>query len=656
MNKQWILALLLLLSMNVALSAQKSDDRVLFSVENKDVTVDEFSYIYSKTNGDKADFSKQSLEEYLDLYVKFKLKVQRAKDMGLDTVKVLQEELAGYRKQLSDSYLIDRAIGDRLIQEAYDHLTQDADISHILVALKTNASPADTLAAYEKIMAAQKRINKGEDFGAVAQDVSDDSYSKKKGGHIGYTTALFPSGLHRLEYAAYTSKLEQLVGPIRTKAGYHLLKVHDRRPARGEMEVSHILVRKNDTNPEQAEARIDSIYKALQAGANFEKLAQSASDDKRTAQNNGYLGFFGISRYERSFEDAAFALTANDTYTEPVQTSLGWHVIKRISKKDIQPFASEKPRLEGKVRQDARFEEAKKALLVRIRKDNNFKEKPTVLNTFIASLTDTFTTFRWKAPTPPSQDVLFTLDGGFEATLGEFTNYLSKATRHRVTYAREGNAETVARKLYDEFIDDQLLKYEEQMLEERYPEFKSLMREYEEGILLFEATKLEVWDKAAQDTTGLENFFKGVQGKYRWDERAVCSVYRIGLSHKEEADAIRAYAKEHTADEVKAKFNEEGNVKVLVESATYEQHKSVEAKDMTWKVGALTDVVENKRSRSLTFKKIEEILPTANKELAEARGYVIADYQDQLERQWVEELRNSYKVKINDKVFQSLVK
>lgn len=656
MTKQWILSLVLFSLTIAGLFAQSDKDRVLFTVEDDPVSVEEFTYIYSKTNGNNADFSEASLQEYLDLYVKFKLKVQRAKEMRLDTIVELQQELAGYRRQLADSYLIDRAIGDQLVQQAYEHLKQDVDISHILVALKTNASPADTLAAFQKIKGALDRINKGAAFADVAQEISDDNYSKTKGGRIGFTTALYPNGLHRLEYAAYTVPKNKVAGPIRTNAGYHLLLVHERRPARGEIEVSHIMVREKEGNTAAAKTKIDSIYQALQAGAAFDQLAKTSSEDSRTAGNGGYLGFFGISRYEKAFEDAAFALKADDTYTKPVKTSLGWHIIKRISRKEIQPFPAEKPRLEGKVRQDARFEAAKKALLERIRTENNFTENTTLLNTFITSLTDTFTTFRWKAPTPASSQTLFSLDGDYKVTLGEYADYMAKATRDRVAYAREGDKESVARRLYVSFIDDQLLKYEESQLEKRYPEFRSLMREYEEGILLFEATKLEVWDKAAQDTVGLEKFFTGVQGKYRWAPRAKTTVYRIGTNFRDEAEAIRTYAQNHTMAEVKAKFNTDEVTKLVAEEVTYEQFRNTELSAIGWKVGAMTELEENERSRNIKFLKIEEIIPEANKTLSEARGYVIADYQDQLEREWVADLRESYKVNINKAVFRSLIK
>ena len=656
MIKQWTM-LLMLISLTIgSLSAQEKDTRVLFTVEDDPVTVEEFTYIYSKTNGEQADFSEASLQEYLDLYVKFKLKVQRAKAMQLDTIKALQDELAGYRRQLADSYLIDRAIGDQLIQEAYDHTTQDADISHILVSLRKDPQPSDTLIAYQKAMDLYNRIQNGADFAAVAKDESGDRYSRDKGGRIGFTTALYPEGLHALEYAAFSQDIDVVSKPIRTQAGYHLLKVHERRPARGEIEVAHILVRTKDRSDAAAKVIIDSLYQELEKGANFEQLARTASEDTRTTKNSGYLGFFGISRYEKSFEDAAFALEADGTYSAPVKTSLGWHIVKRISRKEIQPFDTEKARLEGAVRQNPRFEEAKKALLVRIRTDNNFTENTTLLDSYIAILPDTFTTFRWKAPAQLSNETLFSLDGGYTVSLGTLQTYYAKATRDRVTEARNGNKEYVARKLYASFVDDQLLKYEESQLEQRYPEFRNLMREYEEGILLFEATKMEVWDKASQDSVGLEKFFQGVSGKYRWAPRARTTVYRVSTNYKPLADSIRIFAMNHTAEEVKARFNEDGQVKLVTEEVTYEKFRNTDLSEITWEVGAMTDIIENERSRSLKFFKIEEILPEGNKTLKEARGYVIADYQDQLERQWVDELRGSYKVNVDQKVFKSLVK
>lgn len=657
MISRLMILLLTLMSAVSGLWAQNAqDERVLFTVEGTPVTVGEFVYIYAKTNGDKANFSRASLEEYLDLYVRFKLKVQRAREMKLDTMPNLMEELAGYRRQLSDSYLIDRSIVDRLLEEGYAHLQQDVDISHILFALNQDPSAADTLAAYQRADAVLKRIQQGASFAAMAAEHSEDRYTKERSGRVGFITALFPNGLHRLENAAYSAPLNKVVGPIRTTAGYHLLMVNARRPARGEIEAAHILVRKEDRTPEAARALIDSIYAALQQGKPFDELARSVSEDSRTASTGGYIGFFGVSRYEPSFEDAAFGITADDQYSRPVETSAGWHIIKRISHKPIQPFSIEKARLDGIIRKDPRFEEAKVGMLARIRQQSNFQENAKLLNNYLTALPDSFVTFRWKAPQPPSTETLFTLGKDYKVSLGDFTEFLGESTRQRASLAREGTSQQAARILYDQFVNDQLLKYEEQQLEVKYPEFKALMREYEEGILLFEATKLEVWDRASQDSAGLERFFATVASKYSWLERGRITTYRIGITHKEQAPEILEFARTHTADEVKARYNTAEVVKVTTEEGLYEKGRNPITAKMLWKLGALSVLEENSRSKSMTFYKLEEILPPVPKTLNEARGYVIADYQDQLEREWVDGLRRKFKTQINQKIFDTLVR
>ncbi len=642
--------------LTLAAAAQSANDPVLFTVENTPVHVSEFTYIYSKTNGKNADFSKKSLDEYLDLYTKFKLKVQKAKDMQLDTVSQLKEELNGYRRQLADSYLIDKAVTEKLLLEAYERIKQDVDVSHVLVMLKPEAMPADTLAAFQRALDIKKRLDGGDPFEVVAREMSDDKSAARNGGNIGFITAVFPSGLYALENAAYTLPVGKISNPLRSNAGYHIIKVNARRPARGEVEVAHILVRKTENDRAIAKNRIDSIYQVLKTGGDFDKMAQSLSEDTPTAQRNGYIGFISINRYERTFEEAAFSVKKDGEYTMPFESSVGWHIIKRISKKDIQPYSTEKSRLDNAIRKDGRFEQAKTAMLDRIKRDSKFTEYPAVLNTFISTLADTFVTFKWKAPEVKSPELLFKMGKDFKVTLGDFTDYLGRAGANRVRQAKAGDVQKAAQALYQEFVNEQCMKYEETQLEAKYPDFKSLMREYEEGILLFEATKVLVWDKASEDSLGLAKFFETIKGKYRWEDRAVSSVYRISIENKDQVDAIRAYAQDHSADEVKAKFNTEEKILVNVESRTFEKGKSQELKSVEWKKGAMSPVDENARTKTIRFIKIEELLPPADKTLSEARGYVVADYQDTLERKWVDELKSAYKVKVNDKVLESLVK
>jgi peptidyl-prolyl cis-trans isomerase SurA len=265
-------------------------------------------------------------------------------------------------------------------------------------------------------------------------------------------------------------------------------------------------------------------------------------------------------------------------------------------------------------------------------------------------------TFRWKAPQPPSKETLFTLGKDYRVTLGDFTNYLGDQTRQRAGLARQGTPQDAARNLYQQFINDQLLKYEEIQLEVKYPEFKALMREYEEGILLFEATRQEVWDRASQDSVGLERFFATATGKYSWLERGRITTYRVGMSYKDQVASIQEFARTHTAEEVKAKFNTAEGVVVTSEEGLYEKGRNPITAKMLWKVGGMSLAEDNTRSRSVVFYKIEEIVPPGPKTLNEARGYVIADYQDQLERDWVEGLRRKFKVQINQKIFDSLVR
>lgn len=642
--------------LTLSAAAQSANDPVLFTVENTPVHVSEFTYIYSKTNGKNADFSKKSLDEYLDLYTKFKLKVQKARDMRLDTVSQLKEELNGYRRQLADSYLIDKAVTEKLLLEAYERIKQDVDISHVLVLLKPEATPADTLAAYQKALDIKKRIEGGDAFEVVAREMSDDKTAARNGGKIGFITAVFPAGLYALETAAYTLSEGKISNPLRSNAGYHIIKVNARRPARGEVEIAHILIRKTENDRSISKNRIDSIYQVLKTGGDFDKMAQSLSEDAPTAQRNGYIGFIGISRYEPPFEEAAFGLKKDGEYSMPFESSVGWHIIKRISKKDIQPYSTEKSRLDNAIRKDGRFDQAKSAMLDRIKRDAKFMEYPEVLNTYAATLADTFLTFKWKAPEVKSPELLFKLGKDYKVTLGDFTDYLGRAGATRVRQAKTGDVQKAAKALYQEFVNEQCMKYEETQLEVKYPDFKSLMREYEEGILLFEATKVLVWDKASEDSLGLAKFFETIKGKYRWEDRAVSSVYRISIENKDQVEAIRAYAKDHSADEVKAKFNMEEKILVNVESRTFEKGKSQELKGVEWKKGAMSPVDENARTKTIRFYKIEDLLPPAEKTLSEARGYVVADYQDTLERKWVDELKSTYKVKVNEKVLESLVK
>jgi peptidyl-prolyl cis-trans isomerase SurA len=657
MTVKFLTALSIVCLLPVLLAGQKNDP-VLFTVHKTPVHVSEFSYIYAKTNGQNADFSRKSLEEYLDLYVKFKLKVQKARDMQIDTVPSLKSELDGYRRQLADSYLVDREVTEKLAKEAYDRIQQDVELYHIFFAAPRSAAPADTLAQYERAMMVKRKIETGAPFAEMAREHSDDKSALTNGGQVGYITAIFPPGMYELEKAAYTLPLNKLTGPIRTGGGYHLVKIGGRRPARGEIEVAHILIRRENEADTEAKNRIDSIYSALEVGADFEEMAIQFSDDKNSGQRGGYIGFFGINRYEPSFENAAFALKNDGEYSRPFESTAGWHIVRRISKRDIQSFSVEKSRLEARIKNDDRFEEARRAMIENIRKQNNFTENHEALHRFAETLDESFLTFRWKPAVEKDQSVLFTLGKEFKATVADFEEYLSQSARKRLRYSGSMEPAPVAEILYADFVDESCLKFEEMHLYEKYPEFKALMREYEEGILLFEATNMQVWSKASLDSAGLEQFFNDkLKGKYRWEERAVVQHWRLQPEGKEQLGDIMKAMGRTQAEKLLERFNTGGKELLSFEERTYEKSKAPAGlQGERWKTGALTTASEDPKTKEWTFLKLNKIIPPADKTLKEARGYIVSDYQDHLEAKWVEELRKEYKVTIHREVLDRLIK
>ena len=636
----------------VSLAAQSlgQTDPTLFSVNGKPVTVSEFNYIYAKTNGNKADFSKASVMEYLDLYTKFKMKVARAKEMQLDTIPSLQEELAGYRRQLADSYLTDREVTDRLIKEAHDRMQKDVKISHILVSI----NPKDTATAWKKIQDIYRKMQGGATFESLVKE-SEDKNTNQNGGAIGYLTAMLPDGFYTLENAMYETPVGKISGVIRTPMGYHIIKINDVRAARGEVEAAHILIRKKKGGVDQkdAKARIDSIYAVLKTQNNFDDLAARFSEDENSAPKSGYLGVFGIGRYEPVFEDAAFGIDKDGGFSQPIESTIGWHIIKRRERKGIQPLDAMKTRLKAQIQREQRYELARVAMVERIKKESGMKEMPAVKDRFIASLDSTFLTYSWRQPTLATEKLL-TFGADNTQTTADFADWLAGNSNRRINYAAQYNNNTkeVATQLYGEFLNDKALAYEETQLDKKYPDFRNLMREYEEGILLFEAIKQNVWDKASQDSVGLDKFYADNKNRYQWEERASIVSYTVSDTLKPMLDKIQAFAAKNDAQKVLKKFNTKGEY-IKFQEETIEQSKAKSLGGANWKTGT---IVVPPVKDALTFQKVEKILPKSVKSLKEARGYVVADYQEFLEKQWMEDLTKRFKVNTNQDVLNSIIK
>lgn len=687
-----------------------AQDEVLFNVGKAAVTRSEFEYIYKKTNGDKADFSKSSLNEYLDLYARFKLKVQKALDMRLDTIPELKRELNDYRRQLTNSYLVDKEVTERLVKELYERTKTEIDVAHIMVACKPDASPADTLAAYNKIMEARRRVS-NEPWAAVAINMSDDNGTKQNGGRIGFLAAPLPNGFYNLERLVYNTEPGAIAGPVRTNAGYHVIKVFDTRPAKGEIEVSHILVRTGERHTSEVAKRIiDSAYQMLAAGTAWNEVVRKYSEDGMTVLKDGYIGFFGINKYDRNFETAAFSIPGDNKYCAPFESPAGWHIIKRISLRTPGSYDIERKRLAPKVQRDGRFELARQSLVSRIQNEAGFKLNEALFKSYTDTLGKQFLSYSWKPnetgyaalmglppfssqpvstppapakttsgkggktkPAPPApavpqvtvkdnglpRHVLFRL-ANMDYTLADYENYCQKNSRDRLSAGTDVSVVTVANKLLTGFISETSLKYEETQLPVKNNDYKNLMREYEEGILLFEATKQQVWDKAPQDTVGLKQFHEKHRNNYMWGNRAQVIKYSvIGTGGKQVKKIVKALGT-MSVDQIRKKYTADGKNQVKIEESYVEETKDPKLsklqEGLTWSAGSITPPTTDTTTNTTVVYKVEKLVGPMPKSLNEARGYIIADYQDELEKQWVESLRKEYPIKINQDVLAKMTK
>ncbi|UOQ53239.1 peptidylprolyl isomerase [Hymenobacter cellulosivorans] len=505
---------------------------VIETLGTHEVPAGEFAYVYRKNNGTAPEFgTRASVQEYLDLYTNFKLKVLEAEQRGLDTTQAFKRELEGYKQQLAQPYLTEKSVTDQLVREAYDRMSKEVSASHILIRLAPDAAPADTLTAYNKIMALRQRVTGGEDFNQVAAQTSEDPSARDNGGKLGYFTAM--QMVYPFESAAYRTKVGEVSQPVRTRFGYHIIKVNDVRTAQGEIKVAHLMIRATPNMPKAdsvtAKKKIDEIYSRLQRKEPWDKLVAQFSEDAGSAANGGELPPFGTGRMIPSFEEAAFRLKNSGDLSVPVQTPYGWHIIKLIEKQPVPKFEDMEASLKSKVSKDSRSELNRAAFLKRIRTENQFTENKASKD-FVFAKADTSLVngrFKYTAPAAPAKasktvgdnTPLFTIKGK-PYLAKDFLTYVQQNQR-----AKAGaDPKFSMQQLYDQYVDQTLTDFEKANLETKYEDYRMLVKEYRDGILLFQLMDEKVWSKAIEDSVGLQKFFTENQSKYQWEPRVQGTV------------------------------------------------------------------------------------------------------------------------------------
>src|SRR5690554_147154 len=628
--------------------SQKKDPTVI-TVNDQEITKSEFLRAYLKNN-DNPKYDKENLDEYLDLYIKFKLKVAEAEALKYDTLPSLVRELNGHKEQLAHPYLIDTAKTNALINEAYERMQSEIRASHILISVAPDATPNDTLKAYNKALALKKRIENGEDFADVAAE-SDDPSAKTNKGDLGYFTAF--QMVYPFETAAYTTPVGEISMPIRSSFGYHIIKVIDKRKARGTITTAHIMIvsKKTDARSEieDAEKKINEIYEKLQQGEEFEKLARLYSDDSGSKSRGGQLMPFGSGTNQRmvtEFEDAAFALKNDGDYSEPFSTDYGLHIVKRLDFSPLGTLKELEPQIKQKITQGDRSKVSEKTFISRLKEENSFKDKSNKkLKWFYDNIYSTIYSRNWTAPTLKKDTWLFKYNKQ-KYNASDFLNYLA-GKRHPNTIA--------VRKLidneYNQWQAEKIITDEKSQLENKYPQYKALLQEYHDGILLYEIMKDKVWDKAIKDSTGLQNFFNDNISKYQWPDRIDAVVYSSENKEKIiEAELLSKIDTLSTKDIVN-KINADSQLNIKVEEGKFiqDQHSALKGRDFDL---GKNEVFLSEDKYYLVI--VNENVPAGPKQLHETRGVVIQDYQEFLESNWLKEIEEKHTVTVNKDVLYSI--
>lgn len=700
-----------------AQQATTNSDPTLMTVAGVAVPRSEFESIYKKNNKD-APVTKEALDEYLDLFINYKLKVRAAEDLGMDTVAKFKSELQGYRQQLARPYLIDRGLNDALMQEAYARKGEEIRASHILVKIPVDASPADTLAAWKRITALRARVMAGEDFAKVADgpNGSDDQGAVKNGGDLGYFSVL--QMVYPFETAAYNTPVGQVSQPIRTRFGYHIIKVTDRRPANGEIKVAHIMIRSTleDAPDKQkaAEVKIEEAYSQVKSGQlSFTDAALKYSDDAATNTKGGELPPFTTGKMIPEFENQAFALHADGDISVPFRTPYGWHIIKRLSYVPPPTFDECKADLKTKISHDSRAEVTRAKFLAGLRTEYHYKEFPKALTAVDKALDTTVfmkgmvvmdtllrkdvvegvvmhnglkydrsvsgrlqngkVTVDRKTPgvtamTSPDDTMvvrdmqqgwsidpaqaakfnkpLFTIDGQTQTyDQAKLLTYIEERQRREPVRPMA----QYVKDRYSDFVDAQLLAFEDSRLEEKYPEFRMLMKEYRDGILLFELTDEKVWSKAVKDTAGLDAYYQSHKYDFMYPVRFDVDIYTC----KDEATAkqLRTLVRKgKSGQELLAALNKNDSAAVTVESGTFSKEDKPLLNNVS--LPGLTD--DMPMDGKVVVANLKNVVQPSPKPLNEARGLVTAAYQDQLEKEWIKDLRARYPVSVEQDVLYSI--
>ena len=641
MIKQIILFVFTVLSVN---SIAQQNQEVLFSINEEPVYASEFIRVYKKNLELVKDESQKDVDAYLDLFINYKLKLNEAIALEYNEKPSYKQELKNYRNQLAKNFLTDTQVTEELVSEAYERTKYEVNASHILVYLPESANAKDTLFAYNEIEKLRERaLNDG--FDKVRNEIHNGK--TLFGEELGYFTAF--KMVYDFESVAYNTPVGEISEPFRTRFGYHILKVNDKRLSKGQVRVAHIMVALNNTDSKESpQDRINDIYQKLQQGESFESLAKQFSDDASSSNKGGELEPFKSGQLSSTeFEQKAFSLQNPNETTQPFKTDFGWHIVKLIEKIPVGTYEQLKPELEAKVKRDARANRINDSRIEKLKSRYSIKLVPEKLDYIKSIVNEDYFARKWQLPEDfKGNDMLVKIEDKV-IMCEEFARNIVSSQR-KATSKRDIN--TLVDELYESFLNAELLQYQNDNLENEDEEFAQIVSEYRDGLLLFDLMEQKIWNAAKTDTTQIQEYYQKNKEKYFWNERvdAVVASCSDKKSIKEVEKMLNA---EKTIDEIKEALNKDGKVNVIFTKGVMEADNKALPKNFKFQKGQ-SKVIKHDYSYRIVV--VKEIHPKSLKTFEEAKGPIISDYQNYKEETWLKSLRDKYKISINENVLSKV--
>jgi peptidyl-prolyl cis-trans isomerase SurA len=626
-------------------SAQTTSEDVLFSVDDEPVYTSEFLRVYNKNLDLVQDESQKDVDSYLELFTNYKLKLKEARALGLHEKPSYLKELDTYIKQLSKSFLTDTKVTNTLVREAYQRISNEVKANHILVRVSENATPKDTLVAYNKILDLRNRTLT-EGFEKVRKEVHNGQ--TVFGEELGYFAGF--KMVYAFENAAFNTPVNAISDPFRTRFGYHFIKVFDKRKSRGERTVAHIMIsnKQIDSTAGNPETRIQDIYKKIKQGEDFESLAKQFSDDKGSAVKGGMLSpFSGGQLSSQEFEDAAFGLINIGDISEPIQSKFGWHIIKLHEAKPVQSFEDLKSELEMKVKRDERSKLIDDALINKLRTKYKIGEEQPNLDYFVSILNDDYFKRGWKLPDNFDGDKPLIKIKDKQLTFQDFGDFLlqsQKNIRSKDVYS------ILVSKQYEAFLSNNLMQYQEDNLEIENEDFAHIVNEYRDGLLLFDLMETTIWNVVKTDSIGLQRFYSEHKNDYVFPER-IDAIVASSANQKVLKKVHKFLDKQIAIDQIKNLVNNNGEVNIIFTSGIMDKEHQALPSNYTFEKG-ISKIY--KHNNSFVLVQTKEVLPETLKTFEEDKGNIIGDYQVYKENSWLETLKNKYKIEVNQEVLRSV--